>query len=423
MSTSKKFHLLLTFLCLCMMLFVSACTTSSASGTGNAGTPTTMGSTDAPGATATTGGTSASTPNATPTTDCPASGSARPAIMPVLQLGHDQNIIYVDNLTAIIRRHDIQTGADITILDQPGAVGSPQLSTDGQWILYTLVAQNTYAIQLIRVDGQDQQTLYCAPASSTIGDKTNVQWSPDQKLVIFAQTNLNDNIISLHLLNLLTGSAQVELTPSNANVIYQPRTWVDNTRVYVTTDGSVDGIPTTLQILDTAKGSNQPQSSLQQVVGVGDTEWDFDSTYDGSKLFVVHADPTPGRSGPGTYCQISASTTSGQNGNLIFKSSTLVPGQLRVAGSGSSTLLLSINNPGDPADKYNGLWKVNADGTGLVELTNQPNTLNAFSQYPWSNVSRDNQLYSYGTSYGLLSGGALTSYTTEAAFVVGWTTM
>ena len=357
------------------------------------------------------------------TTSCPSSGLARPAVMPSLPPGHTQTIVYLDTTTATLKSYTIPTQITTTIVNQAGTINAPQLSNDGQWVLYVLVSKNISAIQLIRIDGKFQQTLYCAPANTTLGDKTNVQWSPDQKLLIFAQTNLSTHLTSLDLLNLGTGHVQVELTPSAATTIYQPRTWVDDTHVYVTTDSTADGLPETLQILDTGKGAQQTENSLQLVLGVSDTPWDFDSTYDGSKLFVVHADPTAGQSGPGTYCQISSLTTSGQNVTPIYSSTTLVPNQLRVAGYGSSIILLSINRSTDPADKYNGLWRLNTDGTGLLQLTNQPNLLNEFSQYPWSNVSRDGQSYVYGTSFGSLSGGALTSYTSDSALVVGWTTM
>jgi hypothetical protein len=356
------------------------------------------------------------------TTTCPSSGFARAAFMPAMQLGNAQTIIYLDTTTSTLKSYTLPTHVTTTIVNQAGTIDAPQLSNDGQWLLYVLVTKHTSVIQLIRVDGKYQQTLYCAPANTTLGDKTNLQWSPDQKLLIFAQTNLSTHLTSLDLLNLSTGRVQVELTPPAASIIYQPRTWLDDTRVYVTMESTVDGPPSTLQILDTGKGAQQTENSLQMVLGVSDTPWDFDSTYDGSKLFVVYADPAAGRAGPGTYCQISAFTTSGQNGAVIFNSTTLVPDQLRVAGYGSSILLLSINRAGDPADLYNGLWKLNADGTGLTQLTNQPSLLNEFSQYPWSNVSRDGHDYTYGTSFGSLSGGTLTPYTSAPALVVGWTT-
>lgn len=367
------------------------------------------------------------TPTSMPTTTaCPASGKARAAIMPALSAGSTSAIVYLNPTAAILKLYSIKTHQTTTILNQNGTISTAQISNDGRWILYVLVTQNTSAIQLIRMDGKYQQTLYCAPANTSIGDKANVQWSPNQKLLIFPQTNLGTHITTLELLNLNTGQIQVEMTPTGplaTSNYYAPRTWMDTTHVYVTNAPNMDGMPAALQLLDISKGAQQTPDDLQIIQGVTDTPWDFDSTYDGSKLFIVHADPVAGRGGPGTYCNISAYTTSGQNGTTIFSSTTLTPNQLRVAGYGSSTLLLSVNRPADPADRYNGLWKLNANGTGLVELTAQPDQLNEFSQYPWANVSRDGINYAYGASYGSLNGGNLTSYTTDPALLVGWTTV
>jgi hypothetical protein len=426
MLQRRKLHLSLLLFCISITILLTSCSaTPVALNSNNAAPSTAVPSTAVPSTATVTQSAPAATATTPPavSTACPANGGGRVAVMPPLQLGQDQNIVFVENLSAILLRYDIQTGVTATILNEAGSIGNPQISTDGQWILFTLVTNNTYKLQLVRMDGEYLQTLYCAPADSLINDDTNVQWSPKQNLVIFDLTHLNTNITSLDLLNLQTGSVQVELTSPNAQTVYVPRTWVDNTHVYIITTTSPSQAPETLLILDTGQGANQPSSDLQLVAGISDVGWDFDSTYDGSKLFMAYADPTAGRSGPGTYCQIHASTTSGQNSQVIFTSNTLVPSQIRVAGSGSSTLLLSVNRPGDPADKDNGLWKVQANGTGLVELTKQPNLFNPFTQYPWSNVSRDGEDYVYGNVYGPLSGGATTTYNQSNDIVVGWTTM
>src|SRR5579883_954250 len=408
MFTNKKMRrVLLIGLGICLLLLTTACS-SPAQASQSSGS---LASASAPGrsTTGTIGGTD---------TNCPAPGTGRTAAMPPLQLGTDQAIVYID-APSTLKHYDVQTGRTTTILNAEGSIGHAQISRDGQWILFT---RDNQAIQLVRMDGKYLQTLYCAPPGQQIDPETAsgyssaVQWSPNQKQVIFSQ---GGSSMALYLLNLTNGNVQREITAQTAGAasMLQPRTWVDNTRVYITSRSS-------MYILDTSKGANQSFNQLQLIIGVSDFLWDFDSTYDASKLFTMFVDPTPGRAGPGTYCQILSSSVTQQGGELVFKSNTLAPNQVRVAGYGSSTLLLSVNQRADPADKYNGLWKVNTDGTGLVELTNLPNVFNMFGQYPWSNVSRDDRRYAYGSRFGSLNGGTPALYTTsDSAILVGWTTL
>jgi hypothetical protein len=81
-------------------------------------------------------------------------------------------------------------------------------------------------------------------------------------------------------------------------------------------------------------------------------------------------------------------------------------------------------------------------GTGLTRLTTdsagQVSGLTDFSQFPWSNVSRDGSQYALGIisgnssnttytlEYGSLNGGApsvFASITNVQLSIVGWTTM
>ena len=70
----------------------------------------------------------------------------------------------------------------------------------------------------------------------------------------------------------------------------------------------------------------------------------------------------------------------------------------------------------------NGLWKMNTNGTGIARLiTNQAGQfsgLNNFSQFPWSNVSRNGSMYAVQVTgnqiqalqVGSLAGGAPTTF-------------
>jgi len=91
----------------------------------------------------------------------------------------------------------------------------------------------------------------------------------------------------------------------------------------------------------------------------------------------------------------------------------------------------------------NGLWKVNTDGTHLIQLSTGgagvsggPSILCQYSQYPWSNVSRDGSLFalqhnsSNGQTQSLLlgsmNGGMPTPFASISGTqlsIVGWTTV
>ena len=58
-----------------------------------------------------------------------------------------------------------------------------QVSANGQWLLFVTQTLNASEIQMVRMDGQGLQTLYCAPPGTVHG----VQWSPDASRFIFSQ--------------------------------------------------------------------------------------------------------------------------------------------------------------------------------------------------------------------------------------------
>jgi hypothetical protein len=110
----------------------------------------------------------------------------------------------------------------------------------------------------------------------------------------------------------------------------------------------------------------------------------------------------------------------------------------------NNTLFYRVsNNSGDTSK--NGLWKINTDGTGNTFLSSisadGPNSslgLNQFTQYPWSNFSRDNSMYALEQFtaqngkvtdtllFGSLNGGSPTTFASisgTALALVGWTTM
>ena len=95
--------------------------------------------------------------------------------MPTLALGNHQNIVYIVNefqaqtpTFGTLKRLDIKTGAKTEIVKIAGiSISDAQVSADGQWILFVSVTTNQDKLQLVRMDGQGLQTLYCAsPASN-----------------------------------------------------------------------------------------------------------------------------------------------------------------------------------------------------------------------------------------------------------------
>jgi hypothetical protein len=120
------------------------------------------------------------TPTLTPTvttapvpptqTSCPPAGTVRAAVIAPLALGKDANIVYLvaefngSTPTSTLKRFDVTTGAKTEILKMPGVTFEyPQVSADGQWILFVMNTGTNDELRLVRMDGQGLQTLYCQP--------------------------------------------------------------------------------------------------------------------------------------------------------------------------------------------------------------------------------------------------------------------
>jgi len=358
--------------------------------------------------------------------------------MPSMTLGTDPTIVYIVNegtpsqpTAGTLKRYDVVTGNKVEILKMADAlISEAQVSANGQWLLFVAHVSGQVKLQLVRMDGQFLQTLYC-------GNPDQVEWN--QQLVVFedAQGTL--------LLNMTTGALQVELSPSS-NPSIHPRTWLDKTRVYVTLQ-FVDGPPESVAVLDTSKGPNQQWQNLPVAFDASSSTpfcWDFDSSFDGNILFTSQCSaPSVGSPGPGPTHGPSVITVhppaGGSSYTYIYVSQSLAFSTVRAVTS-STMLFLVANTSGDTS--HNGLWRVETDGSNPLRLTSTPGSINSqlnqFNQFPWSNVSRDSQRYalqivnstSSGTTYTLeyssLSGGSpvvFASITGTQLATVGWTTM
>lgn len=458
MNTLRSHRFLFAFLSSCLILLLAAC--GSNSQPANQGTA----STSSTGGTATSDRTAGTTANLSAIqTSCPPAGTARAAVMPPLALGNHQNVVYIVNegqanipTFGTLKRYDVTTGAKTDIVKLPGAsISDAQISADGQWILFVTDLTNQAKLQLVRMDGQALQTLYCTTPPTNGANPSsalsNAQWSANQRLVAF--NSYTGSASYLYLLNMQNGALQTELSTISA-VIDTPLTWLDNTRLYLS-GPEVDAPPQALYLLDTSRGANQNQNNLQKVFDATSVTaptnfcWDADSSYDGTRLFTSQCTTTPNPGGPGIGSQSGPSTIStrpatGGSPQNVFTSQNMAITATRSISK--TTLLLLVYNYaiGTNADtSHNGLWKVNTDGTHLIQLSTGgagvsggPSILCQYSQYPWSNVSRDGSIFalqhnsSNGQTQSLLlgsmNGGMPTTFASingTQLSIVGWTTM
>ncbi len=84
-------------------------------------------------------------------------------------LGGHQNLVYIVNefqgntpTFGTLKRYDAATGRTTELIKIPDvSIFDAQISTDGQWMLFLARSATEEKLQLIRVNGQDLQTLYC----------------------------------------------------------------------------------------------------------------------------------------------------------------------------------------------------------------------------------------------------------------------
>jgi len=362
-----------------LLPLLAACATTP----GGTGTPT-PGRTVAP-----TAGTSPTTvPMPSTLTSCPPSGTARRQVIAPLVLGSHANVVYVVNqgqgntphpIAGILKRYDSITGSETVMLTAPHAsLEGTQVSADGQWVLFSTRISDRSAIQVIRMDGQGLQTLYCAASSEYIGA---LAWSPDQHYVAFQEG------LHINLLNVVTGTYQLVMT-SNLPAGYTLRTWLDNTRLYMTSYGATETPPLNLYLLDIKT------NKIQQVLNSSTLCGDFDRSIESTRLFTSECRfAMPVTEGPS---RILVQPATGGQATTIYSTPTYAITALRVASP--TTLLFTIHNTGvDGVDtSHNGLWKVNADGTGLIRLSSESAdeaTIFTYTRSLNSTVSLDSESY------------------------------
>ena len=460
MNTTRAHRFLFTLLGSCLIFLLVSC---GSGGVANGTATPTIGGTTTQAITPTT---STTVPVPPTQTSCPPAGTARTWVTANLVLGRNPNIVYIVNefpnnsVTGTLKRYDLATEKKNELIKMPKVrISEAALSSDGQWILFVSTVGQQNELQMIRMDGQGLQTLYCAAN----GGIQNVIWSTNQQSVLFGASAAPGGFTGIYLLNLAKGTLQLELKPDRSNIgpgFSMPITWLDNTRAYISFANFPIAPLDRLGILDTSRGPDQSMSDLTTVyqdklsASSNYPCWDTDSSFDSSTLFIsqcrgLSAPNCSGscllgtREGPST---INTEPATGGTQNTILTSQTL--GIAAVRAITAQTLLLDIENfsMNHPADtSQNGLWKVSINGSGLTRLTTegrgQSTILNQYTQLPWSNVSRDGSTYAFETTnsgsvtypytyallFGSLSGGAPTTFASISdgtqLSIVGWTTM
>jgi len=384
-------------------------------------------------------------------TSCPANGTARASIMRPVKLGKHPTIVYVYNEippnTTIayghLKLYDVTTGHKSVLVTSGLSIEHAQVSADGQWVLFLSQIdprgdrQHESMLQLIRMDGQGLQTLYCLPAG-IVSRATNIQWSTDQKSVLISTDNKSTSTVIL--LSLASGKLTTELKITDQNYGYTVVTWLDHTRAYVERLGRFGPVPPiVLFILDTAKYSNPNGSSLKKVLEhpVRFSNLSLDSSYDAKQLFIGYCFMV-GVNQPFDTTISVGPATGGTQKTIYHQAPSVCVQQLRAVTP--QTLLMTVASVNTHTNAYNNqLWKMRPDGSGRTVLFDLPKnsttySMNVFTQFPWSNVSRDGSMYTLQTYnqsntlqtlvFGSMKGGKPIqfAYTYRGSVdIVGWT--
>ena len=402
-------------------------------------------------------------------TSCPAANKARAAVMPTTSSSGNKPVLYyVNHATNTIEKYDTTTGMVTHIVTATNILGT-QVSADGQWIAFIQRrGAQQMVLQLVRTDGQELQTLYCTdhPFSPVLS------WSPDQKYLVFSQfmlkqpTTVADQNYSVYALDTTSGELHIVLKPWQNTTGQTPEyrgfealKWTGNRSLYLS--GAVVGVggggrPLRYRMgfyhlkdvtLDSSKETTnlQPISLPAQMKDIENV--DFDTNQDGSQLVfstaTFHESDGTNR-GPSVI--VSQPGDSGTT-TVVHQDNKNAITYVRFLPDGS--LMFVINNAdysfsGEmPADfhKYDGLWKVNADGSGLTRLTTNTQGSSIYlplrGYAPWTNISRDGSLYAIAVTsiqnttqsllFGSFHGGEPKTFLTvkgdaNTLEIIGWAT-
>lgn len=443
-------------LLLCLMLvLVSACTSLPLPGSGGSSTP-------APGSGSVNGPTVQMPPTQTA---CPAANTARAAVMRHLALGQLQNLVYIynevpqntSNSFGHLRRYDVSNGHKAEVVSSGLSIDQAQISADGQWILFLSIpdprgdSQHAAMLQLVRMDGEGLQTLYCFPTANYTWGVTSkklavaFQWSVDQKSILISM-NIAGTSSHIFLLDVASGAIrQLFQDQNDSTYYYSQATWLDNTHFYIIKQGTSGPTPPATIYLEDAGTATVANPGLVQIVTTPTrmSYYSLDSSYDGTLLYSSYCL----MAGNPFSTNIQVGPARGGTRHTIYQEqpSNCVEA-LRAYSQNSLLLLMQVASGANNANFTSQIWKMNLLGDStqaLATLTSSASsqtgyTLNTTSQYPWSNVSRDGGFYALQAIdpvainqtvlVGSLKGGApipvaVTNPGNSSVSLAGWTTL
>lgn len=460
----KRFRLASSALLLCCLLvLVSACSFlpigsgSNSTPTATSGTPgNSAGSTPAP-----------QTVQMPPTqTSCPAAGTARPAVMRPLVLGQLQNLVYIYNevpqntsmAIGHLRRYDVSNGRKAEIVSSGLRIDQAQVSADGQWVLFLSVpdprgdSQHSVMLQLVRMDGEGLQTLYCFPTANYTGPVSgasklaiSVQWSVDQKSILISQ-NMNSTSSQIFVLDVASGAIrQLFQDQKDKLYYYSVVTWLDNTHFYIAKQGiSGPTPPATIYLMNVGTATVASPGLLKILTtNTRQSYYSLDSSYDGTLLYSSYC--LLAGSPFSTNIQVGPAMGGGTRHTIYQEQPTDCVQSLRAISSNTLLLLMQVSDAARTTFK-NQVWTMNllSNSTKLLTTLTSPDSgqtgysLNPTSQFPWSNVSRDGGFYALQARDPVannqtvlvapLEGGdptavAVTNPGNSSVSLVGWTTL
>jgi Tol biopolymer transport system component len=287
-------------LCLLLLLMTACSSIPTNSGAQAASTP--AASATATNGTPSTNGGSSQMPQTD--TSCPSANTARAAVMRPLTLGSHQNLVYIYNdvppntstSSGVLRRYDTATGQKVDIATSGLRIDQAQVSRDGQWVLFLSIpdprgdSQHSAMLQLVRMDGQGLQTLFCfSNVTQTNATRLpiSLQWSEDQKSILFS-VNTNHDTSQIFLLDVASGSLrQLFLDQHDSLYSYSVVTWLDATNFYVIKQGTSAPTPPATVFLMNASTATVAHPGLVNILTTNTRMSDFslDSSSDGTRLY------------------------------------------------------------------------------------------------------------------------------------------
>jgi serine/threonine protein kinase len=431
-------------------------------------------------------------------TSCPPAGTARSAVMAPYASQGQTSVFYtitgkqtasqeqtLASASALFKgagaggitrlmRYNVVTGKANPVFFFPSFVYGTQISADGQWVIFSTlldpspgslnpssISNALSAIQMIRIDGQGLQTLYCSPrpeVSITSDFLVSPDLSDQHWHLMFYEMPVGGTWgpSTIAMLDIKTGELVRKQTTGHR---YKPISWINDEDVYLLDMGApgqnpADGKDNLLDLAIDTTTSPVTLAFHDAIAHVPALCSDLTMSPDLKTIYTSQckgigiSDRTcggcPSTEGPSSVetTQESLDGSGWSKPNPLYTSSTMAI--ISVRAITSSTLLLLVGN-NDQYKNQNGLWEIKTDGTGLQRLTTESTDLTMFndsSQSPWSNVSRDGSMYAFKTGslqalghdklfIGSLSGGQPTAIAVAGMGgidqqaqlnIVGWTT-